>query len=591
MISQTKIVEYEYWINNDYSSSIKKQINANQLISISEDLPITKAKFGFNLLSIRFKDNQGRWSSTVTRIFFNTLNSGESSRRISEVEYWINNDFNNRQKLIVDSGNIVANIDISQIPNGFHHISFRFKDNTGLFSSAITKVIFKAGQGKENTNKIAAYRYWFGNTFEQTKTVQLSEPTPLAKVSTIIDLPPDTVESFNIQFLDTAGLWSTVYTRKFLPEANFVYYNTINSYTFTNLTTFGKIFIWDFGDGNKSNAVNPSHTYSRPGVYDVCLISTNNLGADTLCKTVFVYGLREVAPSKAGNTSDVTLFIYGAGFDSKTKVYLRDNNGAKIEPTRVQHYKLDALKCLFDLREKPLGLYDVVAEFNGKEYRLDSSFSIEAGTKAQPFVNLSGRDRILFGRWQTYTLNFGNKGNVDAVGVPLVFIVSESAGLEIEFPELLLNQNPILQNDTNFQNYWKSLPNYFTINNLFDEPFNGRVYYYYIPSIPGNYTGSMSVRIKTDRDVQLSAWLTEPYFASPLDRRVEWCIRLAMLKAIKDGIIDIGLNNAPLIGCINQLWTNYLDRLYGMLLCQIQTHRIVDQNRGRKLYSLGEIAH
>lgn len=139
-------------------------------------------------------------------------------------------------------------------------------------------------------------------------------------------------------------------------------------------------------------------------------------------------------------------------------------------------------------------MYDIVAEFNVKEYRLDSSLTIETGIKPQLFVNLSGRDRILFGRWQTYTLNFGNKGNVDAVGVPLVFIVSESAGLKIEFRELLLNQNPILQNDTSFQNYWKSLPNYLTINNLFYKPFNGRVYFYYIPSIPANYTGSMRVR-------------------------------------------------------------------------------------------------
>ena len=32
-----------------------------------------------------------------------------------------------------------------------------------------------------------------------------------------------------------------------------------------------------------------------------------------------------------------------------------------------------------------------------------------------------------------------------------------------------------------------------------------------------------------------------------------------MLKAIKDGLVDIGLNNLPVIGCINSFWNQYLE--------------------------------
>jgi PKD repeat protein len=35
---------------------------------------------------------------------------------------------------------------------------------------------------------------------------------------------------------------------------------------------------WDFGDGNTSTQLNPSHTYTMPGIYDVMLISVDNYG-------------------------------------------------------------------------------------------------------------------------------------------------------------------------------------------------------------------------------------------------------------------------------------------------------------------------
>lgn len=55
---------------------------------------------------------------------------------------------------------------------------------------------------------------------------------------------------------------------------------------------------WDFGDGNSSNAQNPSHTYAAPGTYDVCFTvdyCTYTLGGgivttctDTYCETITV---------------------------------------------------------------------------------------------------------------------------------------------------------------------------------------------------------------------------------------------------------------------------------------------------------------
>jgi len=37
-------------------------------------------------------------------------------------------------------------------------------------------------------------------------------------------------------------------------------------------------YVWDFGDGNRSTAANPSHTYNTGGTYSVKLTATNNIG-------------------------------------------------------------------------------------------------------------------------------------------------------------------------------------------------------------------------------------------------------------------------------------------------------------------------
>lgn len=48
-------------------------------------------------------------------------------------------------------------------------------------------------------------------------------------------------------------------------------------------------YAWDFGDGNLSNAVNPFHFYTLPGIYNVKLLVTNSSGcADSIIKQVTI---------------------------------------------------------------------------------------------------------------------------------------------------------------------------------------------------------------------------------------------------------------------------------------------------------------
>jgi PKD repeat protein len=58
--------------------------------------------------------------------------------------------------------------------------------------------------------------------------------------------------------------------------------------TFTNTSTFGQTYLWEFGDGTTSTAVNPVHTYAQDGFYRVRLTATNANGNHSVSQNMLV---------------------------------------------------------------------------------------------------------------------------------------------------------------------------------------------------------------------------------------------------------------------------------------------------------------
>ncbi len=72
------------------------------------------------------------------------------------------------------------------------------------------------------------------------------------------------------------------------------YYACIpNSYQFSSQSSGGNLYYWDFGDGNTSNLMSPSHLYADTGVYSVSLIVADSIScvlSDTAFIQLSVYG-------------------------------------------------------------------------------------------------------------------------------------------------------------------------------------------------------------------------------------------------------------------------------------------------------------
>lgn len=59
---------------------------------------------------------------------------------------------------------------------------------------------------------------------------------------------------------------------------------------FQNQSSGTSSYLWDFGDGQSSTAVNPNHSYTNAGTYTVCLVASTpgTTCADTVCHTIQV---------------------------------------------------------------------------------------------------------------------------------------------------------------------------------------------------------------------------------------------------------------------------------------------------------------
>jgi len=72
------------------------------------------------------------------------------------------------------------------------------------------------------------------------------------------------------------------------PTVQFSFTQTGKEIDFTNQSYNAASYLWDFGDGNTSAAMNPNHTYDYQGNYNVCLTGIDSCSQKTKCVTLNV---------------------------------------------------------------------------------------------------------------------------------------------------------------------------------------------------------------------------------------------------------------------------------------------------------------
>jgi len=78
------------------------------------------------------------------------------------------------------------------------------------------------------------------------------------------------------------------------PVAAFTFTPVSLTVNFTNTSTGGGTYLWDFGDTNTSTDENPAHTYAAAGTYTVTLTVTNACGTNSTTQTVTILGCPDI---------------------------------------------------------------------------------------------------------------------------------------------------------------------------------------------------------------------------------------------------------------------------------------------------------
>lgn len=132
-----------------------------------------------------------------------------------------------------------------------------------------------------NSQNADSFLWLFDGGMPATST--LSDPT------VTFETPgnyPVTLIAENDNGSDTSTFSITVYNPP--PVADFRFDKNGLEFSFENLSEGGSFYVWEFGDGNTSTAINPTHTYENEGVYMVRLTVINDCDSDTNTDVVVI---------------------------------------------------------------------------------------------------------------------------------------------------------------------------------------------------------------------------------------------------------------------------------------------------------------
>ncbi|MDD2527842.1 MAG: hypothetical protein PHT26_07410 [Lentimicrobiaceae bacterium] len=130
------ITAYEYWFDDEYNQRIQQQIEPTANFFFAAPLDVAELSTGLHNLNMRFRQDNGIWSSSATQLFMKQpVNDGNNF--LTTYEYWFNTEFENRTIIngineALYTTNSLINIENSdQFINIFHA---RFKDLNNTFN-------------------------------------------------------------------------------------------------------------------------------------------------------------------------------------------------------------------------------------------------------------------------------------------------------------------------------------------------------------------------------------------------------------------------------------------------------------------------
>ena len=135
-------LEYEYWIDGDYTNHKTVSGNAGVTVSIDGLTP------GLHAFYYRVVNENGTWNNLSHALFFIPQQKVEQNPEIAAYEYWIDDNWENRQTALDAKNLSQLTASIKGLSEGEHQFVIRVKNTAGTWSGLYYipfEIVYKPG--------------------------------------------------------------------------------------------------------------------------------------------------------------------------------------------------------------------------------------------------------------------------------------------------------------------------------------------------------------------------------------------------------------------------------------------------------------
>ena len=199
-IAQT--ARYEYWLDNDHEG---RTIVADNVTDVTLDLDISALKPGMHYFSFRTQSESGQWGGLSRYLFLISEGGDSTSTSMTQYEYWLDNNYEQRTMVKGAVTDIPLSLDISSLKPGMHYFSFRAQGRSGQWGG-LSRYLFLISEGGDSTTtSTTQYEYWLDNNYEQ-RTMVKGAVTDIPLSLDISSLKPG-MHYFSFRAQGRSGQW------------------------------------------------------------------------------------------------------------------------------------------------------------------------------------------------------------------------------------------------------------------------------------------------------------------------------------------------------------------------------------------------
>ncbi len=207
------VTKCEYWIDQQFDSRTTVTMTGAEWNS---SIDISALRAGLHSIAFRVADNNGLYSSALTKNFLLVQGTGTADNSLQTYEYWIDQKFDAKKSgAIPTSGVINIDEDISALNHGLHSIAMRVIDKNGVVSSALTKNFLLVQGTGTGDNSLQTYEYWIDQDFGNRKSGEI--PTGgVVNIDEDISALNYGLHSIAMRVIDKNGIVSFFLTKNFM---------------------------------------------------------------------------------------------------------------------------------------------------------------------------------------------------------------------------------------------------------------------------------------------------------------------------------------------------------------------------------------